>query len=97
MDIRDQLNNIVDAFIRVEKINQIKSQIRTKENQIKELPKKCGSCSLWMTSDCPREKHTKVSNRMPICSSFQKIFWIDKTIDKWQSEISELQSSLNAL
>jgi len=97
MDIRDQLNNVVDAFIRVEKINQIKRQITTKQNQINNLPTKCGSCSFWMISDCPKEKHTKVSNGMPICNSFKKAFWIDKTIEKWQLEISELESSLNGL
>jgi len=97
MDIREQLNDVVDAFIKIEKINQIKSEIRTKQNQINDLPTKCGSCSLWMTSDCPKEKHTKVSNGMQICNSFQKAFWIDKTIKKWQSEISELELSLNGL
>ena len=97
MDIREQLNDVVDAFIRLNKIDQIKSQIRTKQNQINDLPTKCGSCSLWMSSDCPKEKHTKVSNGMPICNSFKKAFWIDKTIEKWQLEISELESSLNGL
>ena len=97
METREQLNDVVDAFIRFGKINQIKSQIRTKQNQINDLPTKCGSCSLWMSSDCPKEKHTKVSNGMPICNSFKKAFWIDKTIEKWQLEISELESSLNAL
>ena len=97
MDIRDQLNDVVDAFIKVEKINQLKREIKTKQNQINDLPTKCGSCSLWMTSDCTKEKHTKVSNGMPICNSFKKAFWIDKTIEKWQLEISELESSLNGL
>jgi valyl-tRNA synthetase len=94
MDIRDQLNNVVDAFIKAEKINQIKSAIEDKQNHITDLPTKCGSCSFWMTSDCPKEKHTKVSNGMPICNSFKKAFWIDKTIQKLDSEISELQLSL---
>lgn len=97
MDIRDQLNDVVDVFIKAEKIKQIKSEIRTKQNNIDELPTKCGSCSFWMTSDCPKEKHTKVSNGMPICNSFKKDFWIDKLIGKWQSEMDELQSSLNGL
>lgn len=97
MDIREQLNDVVDAFIKVEKINHIKSEIRTKQNDINNLPTKCGSCSLWMTSDCQREKRVKVSNNMPICNSFQKAFWIDNTIQKWQSEISELELSLNGL
>jgi hypothetical protein len=111
MDILDQFRviatywakDVVDAFIKVEKINQIKSEIRNKQNQIKyklennELPTKCGSCSFWMTSDCPKEKHTKVSNGMPICNSFKKAFWIDKTIQKLETEIHELQFSLNGL
>ena len=97
MDIRNELISVVDSLIKNERINQIKRDILYKENKIKNITKKCGSCSLWMTKNCPKEKHTKVSCEMRTCNSFKKDFWIDKTIEEWKLEIHELQLLLNGL
>jgi len=97
MNTNDQLTSIIDSFIKAGEVIQIKRRIREKQKQIEELPTKCGTCSIWMTAQCPKEKRIKVSMSMPICDSYKKIFWVDETISKWEAEINQLQESLDAL
>lgn len=97
METEKHLSSLVDGFITLSNINEIKRKIQEKENQIKDLPTKCGSCEFWMTPKCNREKTMMVSNGMSICDSFKKTFWIDETIENWKKELIELNNSLNAL
>ncbi len=91
------MNEIWDFIAKSDKKRQIIGDIRTKEQKINELPKVCGSCDLWMTAQCKREKTRKVSNGMPICSDFQQQKMVTDFISKLQFEVSELRDVLNGL
>ena len=91
------MNDIWDFIAKADKKRQILGDIRSKEQKINELPKVCGSCNLWMTNQCQREKTRKVSNGMPICSDFKQQKWVTDFISKLQVEVSELRTVLNGI
>lgn len=91
------MNEIWDNILKADKKRQIIGDIKSKERKINELPTQCGSCDLWMTNQCKREKTRKVSNSMPICSDFQQQKWVTDLIDKLHTEVSELHTVLNGL
>jgi uncharacterized membrane protein YsdA (DUF1294 family) len=91
------MNEIFDNILKADKKRQVIGDIRDKERKINELPTVCGSCDLWMTGQCKREKTKKVSCNMPICSDFKQQKWVTDFISKLQIEISELRTVLNGL
>ena len=91
------MNEIWDNILKADKKRQIIGDIRSKERKINELPTRCGSCDLWMTNQCQREKTRKVSDGMPICSDFQQQKWVTDFISKLKVEVSELRVVLNGL
>jgi len=89
------MNEIWDYILKADTKRQIISDIRSKEKKIDELPKFCGSCDLWMTDKCQREKIKRVSAGMDICSDFKQQEWVTTLISKLQIEVSELRATLN--
>lgn len=91
------MNEIWDNILKADKKRQIIGDIKSKERKINELPTRCGSCDLWMTNQCQREKTRKVSDGMAICSDFQQQKWVTDFISKLKVEVSELRAVLNGL
>jgi hypothetical protein len=91
------MNDIWDFIAKADNRRQIIDNIRAKEQKINELPKVCGSCDLWMTNQCQREKTRKVSNGMPVCNDYKQQKWVTDFISKLQIEVSELRAVLNGL
>jgi hypothetical protein len=90
------LNSIWDFIAKADTKRQIIGDIKSKEKKIFELPRVCGSCDLWMTSQCKREIKIKVSDSMSICSDFKQTKWVTDLIGKLHIEVSELKIALNS-
>lgn len=90
----NELIALIDDLMEATRVAQVKSEIKQRQDQIKKLPTKCGNCKYWMTSDCPKEKYTKVSMGMPICAKFEQDALAYKLAAQWESEIIVLQASL---
>jgi len=88
------MNEIWDIIAKADEKRQIIGDIRVKEQQINSLSKECGSCDLWTTDQCQREKTIKVSCGMPICSDFKQQKWATNLINKLQIEVSELKTKV---
>lgn len=67
-------------FQKIEKIREIKEDILDLKNT-------CGSCDLWMTQQCNREKKHKVSCGEKICEQFKIKDWVVKHIDQNEKEL----------
>lgn len=91
------MNDIWDNILKADNKRQIIGDIRDKERKINELPTVCGSCDLWMTQQCQREKNRKVSCNMSICGDFKQQKWVTDLISKLHTEVSGLRTSLNGL
>ena len=91
------MNEICDNILKADKKREIIGKIMSNEQKINELHTKCGSCDLWMTSQCKQEKTKKVSMNMPICGDFIPQKWTTETIQRLKNEVSDLLSVLNGL
>ena len=74
-------NKIWDSILKADARRQAIGDIRSKKKQISKLPTVCGSCDLWMTSQCKKEKTIKVSCNMSICSDFKQQKWVGDLIN----------------
>lgn len=86
---------IFDSILKLSEKSQILDNIQSKKRQISELPTICGSCALWMTIQCNREKTRKVSCNMSACSDFKYEKWVSDLISKLENEVYDLEVSLN--
>lgn len=91
------MNDIWGFIAKADKKRQLIGDIRYKEQKIRELPNVCGSCNLWMTNQCRREKKIRVSDGMLICVYFQQQKWVTDLISKMEIEVVKLQNDLNNL
>lgn len=83
MESRDEFDVLIKAFGIMSDITHAKDEKRRLELQNYELDNTCGSCNLWMTQQCNKEKlGSKQSCGMPKCNQFVK---------KWHS--SELTNN----
>jgi hypothetical protein len=65
-EVWDWASRLSDATQKAHEIRELQSKIRRMQNE-------CGSCSLWMTSSCPREVHDNRRGRSsgPSCSAIK--------------------------
>jgi hypothetical protein len=89
------MNELWDIIKKADTKRQLIGDIRSKEQKINELPKVCGSCDLWMTNQCQREKTRKVSNGMPICNDFKQQKWVTDLILKLNTEVINIKQQLS--
>lgn len=73
-------------FQKTEKIREIKEDILDSKNT-------CGSCELWMTQQCNREKKHKVSCGEKICEQFEIKDWVVKHIEKKEKELENITNT----
>lgn len=83
------MNSFWDKILKVDKNLQIEHDIRYKNQRIYELRSVCGSCDLWMTSECKREITMKVSCNMPICNDFKQKIYVTDLINKLKLEVQD--------
>lgn len=60
------------------------------EDEISNSKNTCGSCNLWMTQQCDREKNHKVNCGEQKCSQFIIKHWSVEFIAKKEKELEEL-------
>ena len=73
--------------------NQKKHAIIEIKEEISNSKSECGSCKLWMTQQCNREKHHKVSCGEKKCEQFNIKTWSSEFIAKKEKELEELINS----
>lgn len=83
-----------DRFMQADFALVVRSEIKQIERSIQEIKTECGSCKMWMTDSCPREKRMKVSGGMSICELFQMQPLSEKVISNLQLKIQELDQSI---
>lgn len=83
-----------DKFMQADFARGVQSEIKRIERNIQEIKTECGSCKMWMTDSCPREKRIKVSGGMSVCELFQMQPLSEKVISTLQLEIQTLNQSI---
>jgi hypothetical protein len=91
------MNQIWDIILNADWKRQLIGDIREKENQINSIQRECGSCSLWMTNQCPLERKRMISCTHPICSKFQQDEWATKLILQRKEEVLKLKEELETM
>lgn len=72
-------------------------RMREIRKAIHEANNTCGSCNMWMTSACPREKSTMrgynvgPSCKSTKCSQFQMKSWDANRVEELKAELSALE------
>lgn len=69
-------------------------EVRRITHQIKNAETQCGSCTHWMTRQCPREKHnnqtgrnTGPSSQSPKCDKFSMLPWQSKELEAAKTKL----------
>jgi hypothetical protein len=95
-EVWDWAANLSDRVALVARHKEIRAAILDAEST-------CGSCSLWMTSACPREVHDnrkghKVgpSCKSPKCAGHVMQSWDVQRIEGLKTELSQIETKLQA-
>lgn len=85
------------------RIVHLEHEARTLKQQIADVQRKCGSCTMWMTRNCPKEKPNMTGYssgphmNYPACN----IFVMEKAtldlINDWQKKLCEMNAKLTAI
>ena len=73
---------------------------RVLHDDLRKLKMECGSCSYWMTSDCPREQSSMTgynqgpSIAAPICQKFVMARSSVLLQEKWEVELASVEQQL---
>lgn len=80
----------------VHRLKELRAAIQEQENT-------CGSCNLWMTDSCPRERQDnrkghKVgpSCKSPKCDKHSMNSWDAKRVEGMKAEVIEIETALQA-
>ena len=82
----------IDNLMEADFSRGIQAKVQSIQRDIQELRSTCGSCKLWMTRGCPREKNTKVTGGMRACDLFKIDSLSKKVIENLELEIQKLQN-----
>ena len=92
-NLNDEVGGILSAFSKMSDEKHRLWEIRNKEQKIKELKTRCGSCYHWMTQQCRFESpRNKVTCNDRICSDFGMNECTKEHIEKLESEITKLKN-----
>lgn len=84
----------LDRFMKIDFARGVQAEISRIQRNIQDIKTTCGSCKMWMTSDCPREKIVKASGGMSVCDIFQIQSLSEKVIQSLEVEILNLNQSI---
>jgi len=85
------MNNLIfDSLSDFDNKVQKERKIREEKSRIYQLENSCGSCNLWMTSRCEREKIKLVQCNDRICYNFDITNFTKDLISKIKKEIDFL-------
>ena len=86
--------DVIGIFDKMNKASEVKQKffdIRDLKETIERTKNECGSCSMWMTQQCPREaRGHKVSCGEAKCEKFSITGWTTDFIERKEAEIKEL-------
>lgn len=90
-----------DLADRLSQHTQLLHRRRELESAIRTGPRECGSCTKWMTRDCPREAHDNrkghsvgPSAKSPTCGEYEMKDYDAKRLDGLRAELASVVERL---
>ena len=92
-EIWDWAAKLSDAVHRADRARNLRADIAG-------IQRKCGSCTMWMTRTCPKERNVNgrsqgPSMNAPICGRFTMKASSAELLEKWRTELAALTTPLN--
>jgi len=95
METKQDLDNIWDAFSKMSDSLHNAAEFNTISQEVSRIENSCGSCNKWMTKQCEREKHHKVSCGEIKCNDFDISSLTQLTLNKKYERINSLKEIIN--
>ena len=86
---------------KLSRVTALQHRARELSQAIRSAETTCGSCDLWMTPSCPRERHSNQTGRWTgpsmgtiKCDKFVMKAWDAKNVEGLRAELAQVTASL---